>query len=204
MLCSSCCSSLPLFLPPLCTRCGKALSSGTLCSDCQNHPPEVDGVRSVYCFDGTVRQAILHFKYQNVKALAIPLAELMGDYLKTNPLPTDVLVPVPLHPKRLRHHGYNHSSLLAGELGKLASLPLAENSLIRLRNTPPQARTKSAEERRVNVAQAFVCQDQGLGGKRILLIDDVCTSGATLNSCATALKAAGAASVWGFTLAREV
>ena len=202
-ICSSCRSSLPHLLPPLCDKCGKSLSFGDLCSDCENRYVEIEGIRSLFHFNGTVRQAILQFKYKNVKALAAPLAQLMAEYLCTHPLPAEVLVPVPLHPRRLRERGYNQSSLLARELGKLACFPTVEGSLVRLKNTPPQTRTKSAEERQSNVAGAFICRDQRLGGRRILLIDDVCTLSATLEACATALKAAGATSVWGLTLARE-
>jgi predicted amidophosphoribosyltransferase len=104
----------------------------------------------------------------------------------------------------LRQRGYNQSSLLARELGKLLSLAVIEGALVRLKNTPPQTKTKGVDERQSNVAQAFSCQTEGVEGKRILLIDDVCTSGATLNACAIALKAGGAASVWGLTVAREV
>lgn len=204
LLCSSCQAALPRLSPPLCVRCGKPLSFGTLCYECENRPMEIDGIRSIFRFDGAVRQAILSFKYKNVKALAAPLAQLMKEYLCAHPLPGDVLVPLPLHPRRLRQRGYNQSSLLSVELGKLASLPVVEGSLVRLKNTPPQTRTKSAAERQSNVVGAFICRDQRLEGRRILLIDDVCTSGATLDACATALKAAGATSVWGLTLAREV
>lgn len=165
---------------------------------------EIEGIRSVFRFDGAARQAILSFKYKNVKALAAPLAQLMEEYLCAHPLPADALVPVPLHPRRLRERGYNQSWLLAAELSKLTSLPLVEGVLVRLKNTPPQTRTKSAEERQSNVAGAFTCRDRSLEGRRVLLIDDVCTSGTTLDSCATALKAAGAMSVWGLTLGREV
>lgn len=189
---------------PLCTKCGKSISSGILCSDCASRFLDIDGIRSVFRFEGAVRQSILQFKYKNVKAMATPLAQLMGQYLRAHPLPADALVPVPLHPRRLRERGYNQSSLLTGELSKFTSLPVVEKSLARLKNTPPQTRTKSAAERHRNIARAFACRDRRLRGKRILLIDDVCTSGATLNACAVALKAAGAASVWGVTLAREV
>jgi ComF family protein len=188
---------------PLCTKCGKSISSGILCSDCISRSLQIDGIRSVFRFEGTVRQSILQFKYKNVKAIAAPLAQLMSEYLLAHPLPADTLVPVPLHPRRLRERGYNQSSLLAGELSKPTSLPVVEKSLVRLRNTPPQTRTKSAEERQRNIARAFTCRDRRLRGKRVLLIDDVCTSGATLNACAVALKAAGAISIWGLTLARE-
>jgi len=203
-LCPPCRSLLPRLLPPICVKCGRPLSLGNLCAICEDRPLEIEGIRSVFRFEGAARQAILSLKYKNVKALAAPLARLMKEYLCAHPLPADALTPVPLHPRRLRERGYNQSSLLAGELSKLTSLPLVEGSLLRLKNTPPQARTKSAEERRSNVAGAFTCRDGRLEGRRVLLIDDVCTSGATLDSCAAALKAAGAASVWGLTLAREV
>ncbi|MEW6034100.1 MAG: phosphoribosyltransferase family protein [Chloroflexota bacterium] len=110
---------------------------------------------------------------------------------------------VPLHPRRLRERGYNQSSLLARGLGQATGLPVDKGTLLRLRDTPPQARTASAEERLQNVVGAFSCRDRLLQGKRVLLIDDVCTSGATLDACATALKRMGASSVWGLTLARE-
>ncbi len=113
-------------------------------------------------------------------------------------------MPVPLHRKRLRERGYNQSYLLAQELGKLTSLPVVDDCLIRKRHTPPQARTTNVDERRSNVADAFSCRDRSLEDKQVLLIDDVSTSGATLDGCARALKVAGATSVWGLVLAREI
>ncbi len=133
-----------------------------------------------------------------------PLAKFLNDYLTTNPIPGETLVPVPLHRQRLRERGYNQSSLLAQGIGKLTSLPVVDDCLIRQRHALPQARTQTVEERRSNVADAFTCRDHGLKDKQVLLIDDVATSGATLDACAVALKAAGATSVWGLTLAREV
>jgi ComF family protein len=151
-----------------------------------------------------MRQAIHQLKYKNLRALAAPLARLLNDYLITNPVPGEVLVPVPLHRKRLRERGYNQSSLLAGELAKLTNLPMVADCLIRQRHAPPQARTSTVDERKSNVADAFAYRDQRLRDKQVLLIDDVSTSGATLNACAMALKAAGATSVWGLVLAREI
>lgn len=118
-------------------------------------------------------------------------------------MPGEVLVPVPLHTKRLRNRGYNQSSLIAKELSKLAAVPVVEGCLVRVKDSLPQARTETADQRRRNVVDAFACVDQRFRGKRIVLIDDVCTSGATLEACAVALKSAGAFSVWGLTLARE-
>jgi ComF family protein len=151
-----------------------------------------------------MRQAIHQLKYRNLRALAEPLAKLLNDYLATNPIPGEVLVPVPLHQKRLRERGYNQSRLLAKELGKLTNLPVVDDCLIRQRHAPPQARSSTVEERRSNVAGAFVCRDHRLQNKQVLLIDDVSTSGATLDAGATALKATGATSVWGLVLAREI
>jgi len=175
-----------------------------MCLDCENAATDIDGIRSLYPYDGVIRRAVIQLKYENVKALASPLAQLMGEYQRKHPLPADVLMPVPLHPRRLRSRGYNQSGLLASELGRLTSLPVVEGSIVRRKNTAPQARTDSVEDRRHNVAGAFACMDKRGAGKQIIIIDDVCTSGATLRACAAALKAAGAASVWGLTLAREI
>jgi ComF family protein len=139
-----------------------------------------------------------------LKAISPCLAELLADYLKGNPLPGDALVGVPLHPRRLRERGYNQSILLAGELGKRIGLPVIEDCLIRVKQAQPQVRAGDVEERWRNVADAFMCRDERISGKQIILIDDVCTSGATLESCAAALKNKRATSVWGLTLAREI
>ena len=203
-ICSSCHHSLPRVMPPLCPRCGRPQPSGILCSSCVSWQAEIDGIRSPFRFDGVMRQAIYQLKYRNLRVLAGPLTRLLNDYLITNPVPGDVLVPVPLHRKRLRERGYNQSSLLAKELGKLANLPVVDDCLIRQRHASPQARTSTVEDRKSNVADAFTCRDHRLRDKQVLLIDDVSTSGATLDACATALKAAGATSVWGLTLAREI
>jgi len=135
--------------------------------------------------------------------MAAPLGQLLADYLQTYPLPGDVLMPVPLHPKRLRERGYNQAALLADEIGRLRDMPVVETALVRQRDTVTQARAASAAERRGNVHDAFTSRHD-LHNERILLVDDVCTTGATLDACAAALKAAGAGSVYGLTVAREI
>ena len=202
-ICHSCYQSLPRLVPPLCPLCGKPQPSSILCPKCISWQAAIDGIRAPFQFDGVIRQVIHQLKYRNLRALAEPLAKLLGDYLTTNPIPGEVLVPVPLHPKRLRERGYNQSRLLAQELGKLLSLPVVVNYLIRQRHALPQTKTPTVAERRSNVADAFTCQNDRLKDKQVLLIDDVATSGATLDACAVALKASGATSVWGLTLARE-
>ena len=203
-ICHSCRRSLLRIMPPLCPRCGVPQPSGILCSSCAGWQAKIDGIRSPFRFDGVMRQAIYQLKYRNLRALAVPLAGLLQDYLVANPVPGEVMVPVPLHRRRLRERGYNQSSLLAGELGRLINLPVVDDCVIRLRHAPPQAGTSSVDERRNNVANAFTCRDHRLRDKQVLLVDDVSTSGSTLDACAAAIKAAGAASVWGLVLAREI
>lgn len=151
-----------------------------------------------------MREAIHQLKYRNIRILAAPLAEMLQDYLKNEPLPAEVIVPVPLHPQRLRERGYNQAQLLAQKLGRLAGLPIMDNGLSRAHYTVPQARTGNIAERRSNVSGAFRCLNDKINGRTVLLIDDVATTGATLNACAAALKAAGAVSVWGLAVAREI
>ncbi|GAG49023.1 unnamed protein product, partial [marine sediment metagenome] len=115
----------------------------------------------------------------------------------------DLVVAVPLYARRQRLRGYNQSALLARELSRLCGLPLAERGLARRRNTPPQARSADAEARKRNVADAFIADGRWVEGRRVLLIDDVMTTGATVDACARALHKAGAGSVWALSFARE-
>jgi ComF family protein len=128
----------------------------------------------------------------------------MANYYSVNGMTADVLVPVPLHELRIRERGYNQSGLLAGEISRNVGIPVNERLLKRTRNCKPQARTGSVEERRRNMENAFGCTGNGVKGLDIVVIDDVCTTGATLEACAAVLKAAGAKRVMGFTLAREI
>ena len=203
-LCSDCYRKLAKLPPPLCPKCGRPQISGILCPSCRQLQTEIDGIRSPYRFDEVIRKAIHELKYHNLKAISFCLAELLANYLQSNPLPGETIVPVPLHSQRLRERGYNQSTLLARDLGKLTNLPVIENCLIRVKEAQPQVKASSVEERRENVIHAFMCQNEKVSGKQIILIDDVCTSGATLESCASALKSKGATSVWGLTLAREI
>ncbi len=175
-----------------------------MCPDCVRWQAAIDGIRSPFRFEGAIREAIHKLKYQNLRALAVPLAGMLREYLVASPLDVDVLVPVPLHRKRLRERGYNQAELLALELEKLINIPVATDVLIRLRHTPPQARTTTVEERKRNIADSFACRDNRLRDQRVLLLDDVATSGTTLDACAAVLKANGVASVWGLVMAREI
>jgi ComF family protein len=204
LICPSCRSTLPKIVPPICPLCGIPQSSGMLCPSCISWQQAIDGIRSPFRFEAVIRQAIHQLKYSNLRAITGALAELLSDYLTVQPVPGEVLIPVPLHRKRLRERGYNQSQLLAMELGRLVKLPVVADCLTRQRHSPPQARTASVSQRWSNVAAAFICRDHRLKAKQVIIIDDVTTSGATLDACAAALKTAGASSVWGLTLAREI
>lgn len=206
-ICGACRQSLKVITPPVCQRCGRPQSGEPAqngCPGCSGWQDGLDGMRAPFLFDGLIRDAVHEFKYRNLKALAPSLAGLVNGYIKDNPVPGDVLVPVPLHRKRLLERGYNQSALLARELGRLNGLPVIEDCLIRCKYTSSQARSAGINERQHNVTDAFACRDGRLTGKKIILIDDVSTSGATLNTCAGVLKASGAETVWGLVIAMEL
>ena len=207
-LCTACLEEIEFIRPPICPRCGRPLvelasvrHGGELCRLCQRSPLQIDGIRSVVYFEGTMRQAIHRFKYANLRHLALPLGEMMSAYWEENPLPAEVIVPVPLHESRLRERGYNQAALLAHVLGERIGLPVSEDTLARVRETLPQVEL-SAQERKENVRDAFRCLDDGLAGRQVLLVDDVCTTGSTLEACSLALRQGGARSIWALTLAR--
>jgi ComF family protein len=201
-LCAACRAQITLIQSPICPRCGRPLASpsASLCPVCCHAPPALDGIRAVAFFEGPLRLAIHHFKYRNGQPLATPLGQLLADYLTRHHLPADVIVAVPLHPTRLRERGYNQSALLARQLSQATGLPVVEGCLRRVRVTVPQI-DLTAAQRRENVTGAFDCADDRLAGQRVLLIDDVYTTGATLEACAAAVRAHGARSVWALALA---
>jgi ComF family protein len=202
-LCRACRETMPRALPPRCPLCWQPERRGEMCGRCAQARLAFAGARSLYLYEGAVREAVHGLKYNHLSALARPMAEVMAGYLEAEALPVDLVVPVPLFGRRQRLRGYNQSALLARELSRLGGLPLAERGLARRRDTPPQARSVDAEARRRNVAGAFAADRRRVEGRRVLIIDDVMTTGATLDACAQALRQAGAASVWALTFARE-
>jgi ComF family protein len=198
--CAACNAQAQVIHDPICPHCGRPQFSA-LCPQCRRSPIEIDGIRSAVVFEGPLRQAIHHLKYNGKTSLAEPLGRFIVARWKTDPLPADVIVPVPLHATRLRERGYNQSTLLAQQLSPACGLPVAEEALERTKATLPQV-TLDAQQRRANVQDAFrACADR-VRGKQVLLMDDVCTTGATLAACSQALKQAGAQSVWALTLGR--
>ncbi|NLF00471.1 MAG: ComF family protein [Anaerolineales bacterium] len=200
-LCDACQQRAARVAPPFCTRCGDAITTGELCPRCQVTPLRLDCVRSAFYFEGVVRDTIHEFKYNGVTVLAEPLSDLMARYWHDHPLPADVLVPVALHKARLRERGYNQAELLARALGRRIGLPVNTATLVRQRATAPQVEL-DMQERKRNVEGAFEVHGQELTGRKVLLLDDVCTTAATLDACAAALRDGGVESVAALTLAR--
>ncbi len=203
-MCAHCESQLPWIFPPLCPRCGRPQASGILCPTCAQTTSAISVIRSPLRFEGVARRAIHELKYRNLRAIAPTLATYIVRNLRDAGYEPDIIVPVPLHPRRARRRGYNQSFLLAREVAKETCTPVSADALARVKEGASQVHTTSIEERRQNVSGAFACNEATVSGKRILVIDDVCTTGATLESCAAALRSAGAFDVWGLTVAREV
>src|SRR4030042_1593057 len=193
-ICDSCLRLQPLIIFPVCPLCGRPQPSGITCSDCIRWKAKIDGIRSPFRFEGVIQQAVYQLKYRNLRSIAPMLAGFLYDFMKINPIQGDVLVPVPLHRSRIRERGYNQSALLATELAKLSGLPVIQNSLVKHAKSSPQARSSSVDERKKNVSGVFSIRDERLKGNGVILIDDVSTSGATLDACAGALKEAGVVS----------
>jgi ComF family protein len=201
-LCADCLNSIELVHPPICSLCGQATSSSRRCHSCRDRPLRIDGIRAVGYLEGALQTAIHRFKYSNIRPLVVPLSELASEYLRRSPLPVETIVPVPLHAARLSERGYNQAALLAEKIGSQVHMPIVDGKLLRVKSTIPQVGL-NAQQRRYNVKGAFRCSDEALRGHSVLLVDDVCTTGATLEACSLALQDAKVKHVWGLVLARE-
>jgi ComF family protein len=208
--CRACWAALPLLPPPGCRVCGRplpGLAGDLACDPCRRQPPPFAYARAVAAYRGGMREAIHALKYRGRTAVAPPLAELLaeagGPLLPEGAPPAvDALIPVPLHPARLAERGFNQAELLAGACARRWERPLLRRALARIRATRPQTEL-DADDRRRNVAGAFaVVRAREVAGRRILLVDDVLTTGATARDAARALRQAGAAGVGVLTLAR--
>lgn len=186
----------------MCRRCGAPTRGLEMCPSCWQTRRQTSGIRAPYYFEGTLRTMIHRLKYRHSRHLAEPLGSLLVRYLETKPVGAfDALVPVPLHPTRLRQRGYNQSLLLARVISDQITVPVIDDCLERVRDTPTQM-SLPAQRRLINVHDAFRARGTQLAGARVLLIDDVCTTGATLEACAAALRRGGAKDIWGLALAR--
>ncbi len=209
--CRTCWDTITPLAGPACPSCGLPFASDVAltyspehrCLACRQDPPAFTQAWSCYAYEPPLQQAIHLFKYRGKVVLAGALGALLRKAWP-RPLEADVLMPVPLHASRLREREYNQSLLLADELNRDLRLPLVYDNLVRLRAAPPQTEL-SRSERLANLRRCFsVRRPAEIADKRVLLIDDVMTTGTTVNECAKVLRKAGADDVFVVTLARTV
>jgi ComF family protein len=204
-LCERCERGLPRLRRPQCTRCAEP-NSPLVCRRCSANTPAFDRIIAPYLAQGSARELVHRLKYNDARAYAERIAGLLADFLRYESVSGDLIVPVPLHPSKERRRGYNQSGLIAQDLGRLMGIEVDARSLRRVRKGAAQVTASTAHERRTGVQDAFECEPVGaspIAGARVLLVDDVVTTGATMSDCARALKAAGAETVLGVAFTRQ-
>ncbi len=199
-LCPACCEQLPK-LGHACPRCASPLQQTALCGSCLNKSPEQDASFSLFRYHAPIDRLIVALKYHDALVLSHFFASQMAEQLKTRPLP-HLLIPIPLHPKRLRERGYNQSLELAKQLSKQLNIPVRHDILIRIRDTPPQA-SLPFSERKNNMKQAFQINNTDIPS-HIALIDDVLTTGHTVDVAAKTLRKIGVQNIEVWTVARTI
>ncbi|MCJ8328963.1 MAG: ComF family protein [Lentisphaeria bacterium] len=202
--CDSCIKKLEFLPRPVCEKCGGFLDNrSSICLDCQSQARAWDSAYSIFIFEGTARESIMRFKYSGDMTMIPYFAECAYKELTRKEQPRiDMVVPVPLHWMKLILRGFNQAEVIATELSRHLNCDTA-NVLKRRRWTKSQS-TLSRTKRRENLKQVFHAKKGiDLSNKHILLVDDVFTTGATLNSCTRVLKRAGAEKVHILTLARR-
>lgn len=202
-ICSACKGKLPYIKEPRCMRCGKPLSreNREYCYDCEKHAPAYERGYALWLHGGSVQRCIYQFKYHNRRIYGRFFAkELFSRYEEAvRRWNITTIIPIPLSRKKRRIRGYNQAEILAVEFGRMAGIPVERRSLVRIRNTRPQ-KQMNARERRSNVRNAFAWKGNRKIYGNILLIDDIYTTGNTIDSAARELKKAGAGKVYFLTI----
>ena len=200
-LCEICHRRMRRLEEPLCRRCGAELESPRGVCGCRGRLRSLTRLRSAVAYEGPVEAAIQRFKYQGWRRLAAPLATLMAERVLVEGLASSMVLAVPLHRARERQRGFNQAELLAQELRRRTGLRAPPGRLLRVRTTVPQVGNDRLH-RWQNVKGAFEWRGPALSGGSVMVVDDVATTGATLEACAEALKYGGAGPVIGVTVAR--
>lgn len=186
---------------PQCPQCAIPTPEGQVCGACLNHPPAYAHSLAAYSYVFPVNQLIPALKYHSRLAIAQVLGQHLAEAVADRPRP-DLLIPMPLHPARIRQRGFNHATEIGRVVAKALDVPLDFACCKRVRDTPPQV-ALAYDQRRRNVRGAFVCEGN-VSRKRIALIDDVMTTGTSLDELAKTLKKAGAAEVETWVVARTL
>lgn len=204
LFCGECVESLIFNASPKCPRCAlpyEGVGPDHLCAECLKTPPPFERAEAVYEYGGAAADVVLRLKYGGMTLPARPMGRLMADRGRDYG-GVDLIVPVPLFPKRLRKRGFNQSALLAREMGRRLRVPVNTSALRRIRDTVPQAGL-SREHRLENIRGAFsLRKPASVSGRRILLVDDVVTTGTTVREAARVLTKGGAVSVTVVAFAR--
>lgn len=202
--CDACQQDTRLLTAPVCERCGDPINTRAgICSFCSKCPPAYEALRSWAVFGGPLRNALHRLKYQRDVALGESLARPLIELLHSLNWAVDCITAVPIGVARRAERGYNQVALLALPLALAGGVPYQPKALVKTRETRSQVGLNLAE-RRENLAGAFRAEAKIVRGKTILVVDDVATSGTTMQTCALALLDAGATRVFGLTLARAV
>ncbi|MBF0403582.1 MAG: ComF family protein [Nitrospirae bacterium] len=200
-ICGACWANMSRLPANVCQICAKPLEVEGIskCGNCYAEKPFYSTIRAYTKFSDVMKEAIHLFKFSGVRRLARPIAELF----KEVEIPeADLIVPVPLTKKRLTERGFNQSLLIAKTLSDFTKIPLSYDTLLKVKETPHQTTLKGTQ--RINSLKNAFASTVSVKGKRIAVVDDVMTTGATLNECARALIKAGAHSVFGIVAARTV
>ncbi|MBU1225179.1 MAG: ComF family protein [Gammaproteobacteria bacterium] len=200
-LCPGCLADLPWHRQPQCPQCALPTPDGQLCGACLQHPPAFDRTQAALTYAFPLDQMIPRLKYHGQLAIAPVLGECLAQALEHAPRP-DRLIAMPLHAARIRERGFNHATEIARSVARQLGLPLDLDSCRRTRDTPPQMGLKY-DARRRNVRGAFSCSGE-VQEQRIALIDDVMTTGTSLDELAATLKLAGALEVSCWVVARTL
>jgi competence protein ComFC len=201
--CQDCQAKVELIGSIVCPVCGDPQNSAQTCKKCLQIPPAYHSLRSWAAFKGPLREALHHLKYRKDLALGDSLSRPLITYFEGLNWRVDLIVPVPLGKKRIKERGYNQAALLARPLALALSINYSSKGLLRIKDIPSQVGL-TIKQRRQNVSGAFWANPDTVSGRRVLIIDDVTTTGATIEACAMALKESGSADIFALTLARAV
>ncbi|OGW76192.1 MAG: hypothetical protein A2Z72_08140 [Omnitrophica bacterium RBG_13_46_9] len=204
-LCDACLGKIKHIPPPWCGKCGRHLSNAeNLCGECNSKKSYVENAWSCCYYEGIIKECIHLFKYRGYLGLADIFKDIMSDFIRKNEInkEIDLIVPIPVYPTKKRERTYNHAEILARSVSKSFAIPLDTRNLKKILWTRSQSEL-DREKRLKNVKDSFLAVDKmAFAGKNVLIVDDVYTTGATINECAKVLLNSRADKVFSLTLAR--